>query len=313
MNHAHALELLLEEHPFLSNKNTKIIKQFVAADGRVSNSFLVESDKEGFRKFIAKSFVRHPESLKREWIFLDLLAKKEAHAPRLLVADHEPKHFLLMEYINGIPASKAIQQGHDVPGIFRGMGEATGMTNSIELQTFGNILEPSDMSWKDYVLERLKDKQQLVETLVDEKFFSEVVSTAEATKHVLDGESQGKPMLIHHDIYLENFLVSKTTKEVVLIDYGIAYGGRPLFDLAKFYIWDLIRYPGQRDNFLEAYSQYVTLPPNFNEIMKFYLIYECFGMIAYFNMIGATKDTDETIDVLKDIVHGKGAIAKLIR
>jgi fructosamine-3-kinase len=308
-----ALNLLIKEYPFLNNKNMRIVKQFVTADGRVSNSFLVESGLEGFEKFIAKSFVRHPESLRREWIFLDLLTKKKADAPRLLVDGHEPECFLLMEYVDGIPASEAVQQTHDIDGIFTGIGEATGMANSIELETFGNILRPSDMSWKEHVLEKLKDKQRLVGTLVDEKSFNEITEAVEATKHVLDSESQGKPMLVHHDIYLENFLVKKADGQVVLIDYGIAYGGRPLFDLAKFYIWDLLRYPEQKSTFLKAYSRYVTIPPNFNEIMEFYLIYECFGMIAYFNMIDAIKDRDETIEILKDLVRGEGTISELIR
>lgn len=313
MDKNEALKLLIKEYPFLTNKHTRLVKQFAAADGRISNCFLAESNKEGFGRFIAKSFVHNPDSLMQEWVFLGLLEQKEAHAPRLLVKEHKPEHFLLMEYIDGIPASQALVQGHDPADIFRKIGEATGMTHGIELDTFGSILEPSDISWKENVLERLGEKLQVVQPLVDKRLFKAVSDTVEATKHILDDESRGKPVLIHHDIYLENFLVKKADNQIVLIDYGIAYGGRPLFDLAKFYIWDLTRYPEQKDNFLRAYSNYVTLPPNFNEVMKFYLLYECFGMIAYFHKIGATKDRDDAIGVLEDIVYGEGVISELIR
>lgn len=312
MNPTRALETLLNEYPQLADQNTKIVKQFVAADGRVYNSFLVESDKPGFEKFIAKSFVHNPDSLRREWMLLTMLQNHQAHAPHLLVEDHEPEHFLLMEYIDGIPASKAVKQGYDVSIVFQGVGEATGMANSIELETFGNILEPTDITWKDYVLSSLDRKIQSVKPHVTEEFFVKVEEAVSETRHILDEETKGAPMLIHHDIYLENFLVRNQDKQVVLIDYGIAYGGRPLFDLAKFYIWDLMHYPEHKDIFLNAYSQYVELPENFNEIMKFYLLFECFGMIAYFEKIEAKKDCDDALAVLKDLVNGTGDITALI-
>lgn len=313
MNPTQALEALLKEYPLLADQNTKIVKQFVAADGRVYNSFLVESDKPGFERFIAKSFVHNPDSLRREWMLLAMLQQHQAHAPCLLAADHEPERFLLMEYIDGIPASKALNQDYDVTEIFRGVGEATGMANSIELETFGNVLEPSDITWKDYVQDRLDRKIQSVKPHVSEEFFAKIEKAVAETQHVLDEESKSKPMLVHHDIYLENFLVSNNDKQVILIDYGIAYGGRPLFDLAKFFIWDLIHYPKQKDNFLKAYSQYVKLPENFNLVMKFYLLLECFGMVAYFDKIEAEKNRDDALAVLKDLVNGTGAITALIR
>lgn len=219
-----------------------------------------------------------------------------------------------MEYIDGIPASKAVKlASYDAKHIFKGIGEATGKANSVELETFGNILEPSSKSWKEQVLEKLDDKLQTTKQHVNEGFFSELVGAVATTKHILDTETKGKPMLVHHDIYLENFLVKKTDRQVVLIDYGIAYGGRPLFDLAKFYIWDLVHYPNQKENFLDAYNIYVPLPPNFNKVMKFYLIYECLGMIGYFDRINATKERDYAVKVLKDLVRKKGTITKLLQ
>lgn len=312
MNPTQALEILLKEYPQLANQDIKITKQFVAADGRVYNSFLVESGKPGFEKFIAKSFVHNPDSLRREWMFLGML-QHAAHSPRLLVEDHEPEHFLLMEYIDGVPASKALKQDYDVDAIFRGIGEATGMANSIELETYGNVLEPSSITWKEFVESSLERKMQSTKPHMPEEYFTKVEQAVAETRHILDEESKGKPMLVHHDIYLENFLVRNKDKQIVLIDYGIAYGGRPLFDLAKFFIWDLVHYPEQKDTFLEAYGQHVTLPDNFNEIMKFYLLLECFGMIAYFDKIEAEKDRDDALAVLKDVVGGTGAISALLR
>jgi len=131
-------------------------------------------------------------------------------------------------------------------------------------------------------------------------------------KHILDAESEGRPMLVHHDIYLENFLRNSRTGELILIDYGLVFGGRPLFDLAKFYIWDLSKYPHQKETFLAAYSKYVSLPANFNDVMTLYIIREACGMVNFFNKIKDYKTRDEAIDVLNNLVHDKGVISVLL-
>jgi predicted Ser/Thr protein kinase len=172
MNSRQAMELLIEEYPFLEEGNIRIIKQFVATDGRVSNTFLVESDKKGYERFIAKSFVHHPESLKKEYMVLQLLQQKQAPAPKLLIPNHELIHFLLMEYIDGIPASEALQQGHDISDIFNKIGETTGKANSIELETFGDILNPSSISWKEYFMEKLTAKLPLIQSLAGQDLFN---------------------------------------------------------------------------------------------------------------------------------------------
>lgn len=312
MNKEQALGLVVQEYPILGNRNTRIEKQFISTDGRISNTFLVETDNPEFKKFVAKSFVHHPESLRKEWVVLKLLRKKNGHAPQLLVPDHEPQNFLLMEYVEGIPASEALKQGHNRNDIFRKVGQATGIANSVELEKFGDILHPSDLSWKDYQMERLNNALPLVESLVDQELFGKIQEAIEKTKYILDGESKGKPALVHHDIYLENFILNQKTGEMVLIDYGIAFGGRPLFDLAKFYIWDLSKYPEQRENFLQGYSQFVNLPSNFNEVMKFYIVRECFGMIDFFHGTKDFKTRDDAINTLRDLVGNEGAISKLL-
>ncbi|MBX6334601.1 aminoglycoside phosphotransferase family protein [Candidatus Saccharibacteria bacterium] len=312
MNPENALKTLLEEYPFLDKTATKIIKQFVSADGRTYNTFLVESAPP-CTKFIAKSFVHDSETIKREWVALRMLQEKGAHAPRLLVSDHEPQNFLLLEYIDGIPASRAVKQGnHSVSEIFRSIGETAGITNSIELDTFGNILEPSGQSWKGLILEKLDKKLETVRHIFDEPFFAKLIQALEETKHVLDEETKDKPMLVHHDFYLENFLI-KENGDVILIDYGIAFGGRPLFDLAKFYIWELTRFPEQKETFLQAYGKSVPLPANLSEVMCFYVLYECLGMIVYFDKIGANEAKNEAIETLKDAVNKKGIITELLQ
>lgn len=311
MNKTIALEVLLQEYPFLQKQSTRIKKQFVFSDGRTSNTFLVESNKSGFEKYIAKSFVHHSNSLIKEWTLLQLLHKKHAKAPRLLVPDHKPVSFLLMEYIDGVSARDALAAGKDEREIFHKLGETTGQINSIELENFGDIFNPDTDSWKDSQLEKLENAWPLVRSLLEKDISDGVRNLIEEKKYILDEESKGPPQLVHHDIYLDNFLLTQKN-ELILIDYGIAFGGRPLFDLAKFFIWDLSLYPDQKEVFLDMYKKYVPLPSNFSDVMTFYVIRECFGMIDFFHKINDKKARDLALSVLRDFAFKQGALYRLL-
>src|SRR5207248_1355205 len=111
MNIHDATSLLLSEYPELKDSDLEILKQFRSESGRIFNTFLVKTTKPGLQRFIAKAFVHHPESLEKEWTVLRLLEKRDFRAPKLMIPDHKPIDFLLLEYIDGVTASQAIKQG----------------------------------------------------------------------------------------------------------------------------------------------------------------------------------------------------------
>lgn len=308
-----AKEKIAEEYPSLLNDNIEIIKQFVSPDGRVSNVFLVKSSKIGFERFIAKSFVHDQKSLEKEWVILKLLHDENANAPRLLIPNQKPVSFILLNYIEGVIATDALAQGFDEVDLFRKMGETAGRVNSIKLNTVGDILNPTNISWKDYFLERLSNGIPTVKSLFDDNLFDALLKEIENLKLVLDEESKKPPRLVHHDIYLDNFILDKRSNELILIDYGIVFGGSPLFDLGKFYIWTLTKYPDQKNNFLDNYSKYVDLPENLNEVLKLYTIKELFGMIDFFKKIGDERMKTESLSTLREYIEGYGIISQLLK
>ncbi len=306
-----AKKQILSEYPFLVNENVKIIIQFSSSDGRVSNAFLVTSEKKGFEKFVAKSFVHKPESLEREYIVLKMLEENNVQAPRLLLHNHHPKHFLLLEYIEGVPASDLVTNVNETERIIKEIGISVGKLNSIQVDHFGNLLEPTQISWKEYQLEKLFAKKDLVYSILQEDLYKKVEKVINDRMYILDEESKKEAVLVHHDIYLDNFIV-KSDGNLILIDYGITFGGRPLYDLAKFFIWDLSKHSDQKSNFLSAYSKYISLPDNFTDVMTFYVIRECFGMIDFFTKVNDLLMREIAISTLHDLVLEEGTITELI-
>lgn len=311
MTSQEAKEQILNEYPYLIEENVQIVKQFTSSDGRVSNAFLVTTKKKGFEKFVAKSFVHNPESLEREYIVLKMLEENNFQAPRLLLYKHQPKHFLLLEYIEGVPASDLVKNADEIERIIKEIGISVGKLNSIKVEHFGNLLNPTQISWKEFQLEKLFAKKDLVLSILAGELYKKVEKVINDKMYILDEESKKEAVLIHHDIYLDNFIV-KSDGSLILIDYGITFGGRPLFDLAKFFIWDLSKYSDQKSNFLSAYSKYISLPDNFTDVMSFYIIRECFGMIDFFTKINDIKMRNIAIETLEDLVSGEGVISKLL-
>lgn len=307
-----AYELLLEEYPILRDAHVTIIKQFSATDGRPFNTFLVESEKNGFRKFIAKGQVVHKYTLEGERKILQLLNKRNADAPRLLMPDHPVKHLLLLEFVEGISAAEMFKRGEEVRGeVFSEIGNAVGKLHMTPATHFGDLEKGNGISWGEYltskIIERLEGGKDLTGDLYDE-----AKRLFESLKEVIRSESEGEPVLIHRDIYFENFILQKGTSKAILLDYGMAIGGRPLYDLAKFYILELYKQPQYRDSFLTSYSKYISLPDDFSARMTLYILKEALGMINFFNEIGDFTHRDHAFLVLKQLARREGKIVDLI-
>lgn len=306
-----AKKIIIKEYPFFSTEQLKIVKQFVSPDGRTYNAFLIESSREGFKKFIAKSIFYKQSSLDKEFKVLNIINKYKINAPKLLIPKHKPRNFLLLEYIEGILAEEALSQGYNAVLMFKKLGELTGKVNSIEVDTFGDLLNPSSITWKEYQLERLNHGIPIIKSLLEDDLFEKLTEMIDSLKYVLDEESKGKPRLVHHDFWFDNFILRKEDEELFLLDFAIAFGGRPIYDLAKFYIWVLCNYPTQQKIFLDSYSKYIELPDNFNDVLKFYTIRELLGMADFFTIIKDEKMQKETIDSLKELINEQGKLYNL--
>ncbi len=304
-----AKKLLIQEYPDYISQDIKVLKQFASSDGRVFNTFLIE-DKE--IRFIAKGIVYDTYSLEGEWNILRLVSGKDLPSPKLLFPDHLPHNFLLLEYIDGKNASESSSNSQDNKEIFKKVGATTGRLHSIPVESFGDLLHPAKIIWCDYLRDKIDERLLGTKTIVGDDFYKKLVGLRDQLEPILQSESSTKPRLIHRDIYLDNFIISDQTNEAVLIDYAMGIGGRPFYDLGKFYILELYRSPQNKADFLEGYSEYIDLPSDFSDRMRLYIFKEALGMVHFFNKVGQKKAEIHAINVLDELVNETGVIKDLI-
>lgn len=308
---------IINEYPFLKNSNLKVLKQFVLSDGRVSSTYLVTSNKKGFEKFVAKTFNEYSkekeekDELIKEYKILKLLEKKNILAP-VALSPKEPINFLLMSFMKGESGAVVAKDKNEASTLFEKIGTEAGKINSVEMDNFGNLVTGEKINWENLVIGEYKGVREAVKKLLDQATFEKAQEQLKGYEYLIKDEAKGAPVLVTHDFYLDNFLYDRKTKRAVYIDYGIAMIGRPLYDLAKFYIWTLNEYPEQKDNFMKGYIRSVNLPEDYADRIKMYIIRECFGMIRFFNTMNDKKEMENTIKFLQDFLSGKSHIQKLL-
>jgi len=307
---------VIEEYPFLENSNLDIVKKFEMSDGRASSTYLANSDKEGFKKFVIKTFNQYSKAkekndeLIKEYIILKMLNGKNIAAPKVL-GTHEPKKYLLMSFVEGENAALVAKDDKKSAIIFEKVGEEIGKLHTVDMDAFGNITQIKTSDWKEFQTNKFNMNAENIKEVVDKDIFDKATKRFYGYEYLLEDEAKGKPVLLPHDLHLDNFLYDEENKTATYIDYGIALAGRPFFDLAKLYIWTFNDYPDQVGNFLKGYKKYIDIPNDFNQRMEMYILRECFGMINFFRIMEDKKELKNTIDFLKDYLNGASHIQKL--
>jgi len=304
-NYPEVIKTLIAEYPFLRDANLIIIKQFFSESSRQYNTYLVKSRAPGFQQFVAKGIVLPKYSLINEWLVLKLLNQQQFACPKLLIPNHKPKKYILLEYISGQEASKLLLKIVNPKTIFKQIGELTGKFHTISAPWFGELAQDNNTDWADFLRtntrERLKGASQIISASTHRK----TKKLLESFDDLIIDEGKLPPILIHRDIYSDNFIVEKTTQQMYLIDFGMAIGGRPFYDLAKFYIFDLYRFPKCANDFLSGYTKYIQLPPDFDMRLKLYLLRELLGCINFFRSTNKTNYLQLTTKLLKELVGKK--------
>ena len=314
LNKTTALTLLNKEYPNLKNWDINIEKQFLAGPGRVSNAFLciAQSPNAPFKKFVAKAAPPHAENISSiisEHRSLVFAAKGSFSFPKLLFQDHVPTSLLLIEFLDGTNAHTAIENGVNVSKIFELIGKTTHALHQIPTPHFGELNnKPED--WSTHMIRKILQNLATSKTVIDQELHVQTSRLVEASLPAL--VEPNEPRLIHRDIYVSNFLINNALTEASIIDFGMARGGRPFYDLAKFYILDLYHYPIAKSSFLEGYFQGNAIPSDFTPLLKVYLLRELLGMIIFFDALGEYKPKKHAIKVLHELVNGKGTITQLV-
>jgi Ser/Thr protein kinase RdoA (MazF antagonist) len=294
------LNIILAEYPNLTSKGVSITKQFISPTGREYNTYLLESNDS---KFVAKGVTGQTasvSSLQTEWQALKILEGK--NVSRLLFKDHQPKDYLLIEFIEGDSATDLLSTNKDPQKVFSLIGEALGQIHSVHVKNFGSLINPQSIIWSEYVTSKFSERLAGVKKILDADMYDRTLNLFHSLESFFKEEDSQPPVINHRDIYLENFIVTKDLSRAILIDFAMAIGGRPLFDVAKLFTTELIKKPEFKDVFLKAYQKYIPRDKDFVEKLTLYTILECVGFIGFNDKINNLSGKDSGIETLKRVV-----------
>lgn len=304
------LKAILLEYPTLQVNGLSILKQFFSPTERAYNTFLVGTKD---KIFVAKGVTGQTasiSSLDTEWEALKILDDKDV--PKLIFPNHKPIQYLLIEYIEGDNAADLLVENNNPDKIFSLIGSALGQIHSIHVNYFGTLINSHPVVWSDYIKSKFSERINGIEGIIDKELSEKTQKLFRSLEHVLEYESKESPVIIHRDAYSENFIIAKDFNRAILIDFAMAIGGRPLFDVAKFFTTELFERPNYKGNFLNTYQKYIPRGKNFSEELTLYIILEAVGFIGFNNAIKNISGKDSGIEILNQTVGGYGVMKSLL-
>jgi fructosamine-3-kinase len=303
-------QLLKKEFPKL---NFDIVKQFKSygVENRIYNTFLVR-DIDSSKPVIAKGNKLSTEALLLEWEILKKLNNGKMNAPRVLYPKHKPKHFILMEYIDAKNADEYLKDNPKDIRVFSLIGDCLGEFHKTKAKWFGNLLtrERYSNDWVKLMHEKTDGRVKGLRNHLGISFFTKITKYYESIRNDFINDNIKRPILIHRDIYLDNFLIKD---KAILIDYGMVYGGRPWYDLGKFYVSDLYEHPGAKDIFLDSYKKHIKIPENYILLLKYYTFTELAGMIHHAKSHGKKIYYNKVLKIFNELINDKGVISELLK
>ena len=301
------LDAIASEYPVINTWNVHLARRFEAGPGRLSDSYLLTA--ESHKPFVAKygpPTATSSRGVLAEWHALRLTAESSVPVPALLFPDHQPYDFILMDLVDGSDASSESPSAETVGLI----GDALSQLHEVAVPRFGDLAYPQS-SWIEMCTSRIAPKLAALADVLEPDVLSALGAKITELLPILADEPS-TPILIHRDVYLSNFIIAPDRTHAAIIDFGMACGGCPLYDLAKFFILDLYRSPNLSDAFLTRYFAKTAKPPSYAYLIRLYLYIELLGMIRYFHEVGQESALRHATTVLIELLTGQGTINDLI-
>ena len=303
-------DTILREYPNIRPKYLIISKQFFSPTGREYNTFLLQTT-DGL--LVAKGITKHTNSVSKldtEWAALKILNGK--NVPKLIFKDHRPEQYLLIEFLEGFGAADLLTENTKIEIVFNLIGDALGKIHGVPVNNFGSLVDIQPVIWSEYIKSKFSERMSGIKNLVDKDLFKKTISIFHNLEGLLERENHQPPVVIHRDAYSENFIIAKDFSKALMIDFAMAMGGRPLFDVAKFFTTELFRRPQYRDDFLNSYQRHIPLGTDFFQELTLYILLECAGFIAFNHATNNFSSRDSCITTLKETVGNFGVMKSLL-
>lgn len=301
-----AKTLILAEYPYFEKHQPTITKQFKSPNGRVYNTFLINSKHPQHRQIIAKGTIYNSQSLLPEWLTYQFLQSKTINCPRLIFPYHQPTNYLLQTYINGTPASQMSN-----PQLNKHISQialTTAQCHSIAVRkNCQKIKTHSD--WTTLIKQKFTERFAASRQWLNQ---DEIAKSKEILKNNLPDikSAPHSNRLIHRDIYLDNFIICQN--KAYLIDFGMTESGDPHYDFGKFIMLTLYHHPQLTSPFLNAYqksSRHIILR---QDLIIFYTLLELLGTLCFSHKIRQKKYHSDTLLKTQELLADSENFTKII-
>ncbi|MDD3661584.1 MAG: aminoglycoside phosphotransferase family protein [Candidatus Dojkabacteria bacterium] len=303
------VQKLQEDYADLQKYDLTVQKQFVSKTGRKYNTFLVDAPDSPYGIFVAKSFWHENQNLDDEVRIMNFLSDKEVFVPKLLFPYKAGNTFIVMEYIKGTDAAELLQNPEHALNAFRSIGTSLSKVYEVSVPAFNKFWENDPTVWSEYVQEKFDER---LTKAIDKDLWDQIRSIYQKGTEVIAEDAKSGSVLIHRDIYADNFIIEESTGRAILIDFAMARGGRPFYDLAKFYIIDLARHSEGQNAFLEGLNIAERSEANFY-MLRSYILIELLGMINFYMSINQTEPLKHAQTCLRELVTEKGSFHELVK
>lgn len=302
------IQTLNKEYPELREYSLIVHKQFVSITGRTYNTFLVEALDSPYGVFVAKSYCFDNQNLEDEVHVMNFLRNTDIFIPKILFQYKTGNMFLVIDFIDGTNAAELMHNQSDVNNVYRSIGNSLRRLYSVHVPYFHRFWENDRTVWNEHIQNKFEER---LTRKIDPKYVDHIRKIYQKGLPAINEDAKAGPVLIHRDIYSDNFIIEKNTGKAILIDFAMARGGRPFYDLAKFYISNLVKHPHCQDTFLKHLGV-IDRSESAYTMLRAYIVIELLGMINFYDSIGEKEQLDHTRQCLRELATERGDFHDLV-
>jgi len=220
----------------------------------------------------------------------------------------------LISYIEGVsPNDVLIKVCHnEASNIFNSIGRTLRKVHTIKLKSFGNPLTNEKIDYHEYLKGKLSSRLNSSKKYLSNIEYDSILSMLNKCDPIVENECSKSPVITHRDVYADNFIIENKTANAYIIDFAMAEGGSPFYDLGKLYISDIYRFPQFHSSFIRGYFDEKIIPRKERSLILYSIILELTGQLGWYGSIKNKKYLEKSLQKIKEISRNEGILWELL-
>lgn len=265
--------------------------------------YMVNTDAD---KYVFKYYYRE-NACNNEIYTLKLLEDTDLPVAKLI--DHgmigDSNEWILLSFIKGVPFSKHFRSIDEESrkSIFIEMGEILSKIHQIPVEEVlfageANYRDALEKSLNGYVSDIKKMKKDVPIVQIALKYLNESMEIFETA---VDG------CYCHRDYDGRNVLILRNEEGWSIsgvLDFEKSMYWDRSYDFTFMFINHFYEHPEYTKYFVEGYTKNMELPSNINELLKFYMVYDCIKALSWCKDL-SPEYFEKCLKIIQDILFGE--------